>query len=61
MRSLSVNLGSFVMASIVVLALSLVLLQIGAFGEDPGGDIVLHPTTTPAVLDATRTPAPATE
>jgi hypothetical protein len=58
MRSLSVNVSSFLVATIVVMALSLGLLQIGAFGDRPGDNVVLNPTVTPAVLEATETPRP---
>lgn len=57
MSTLHLNLGSFLMASIVVLALSYGLLQAGAFGEQPGS-VVYAPTATPAVLEATATPEP---
>ena len=57
MRSLTVNASSFLVATIVVMALSLGLLQIGAFGDQPES-IVLNPTITPAVLEATETPLP---
>lgn len=57
MSTLHMNLGSFVMASIVVLVLSYALLQVGAFG-DASSEVVSGPTALPAVLDATATPAP---
>ncbi|MEX1195518.1 MAG: hypothetical protein WD904_12785 [Dehalococcoidia bacterium] len=60
MRSLSINVSSFLVATLVVMALSLGLMQIGAFGDNPGGNVVLNPTTTPAVLDSSATPQPAT-
>jgi hypothetical protein len=57
MSTLHLNLGSFLMASIVVLVLSYALLQIGAFADGPG-EVVYAPTATPAVLEATSSPAP---
>jgi hypothetical protein len=57
MRSLSVNAGSFIIASIVVLVLSFALMQTGTLGDEPAG-IALNPEATPAVLDANATPAP---
>ncbi|HUF53447.1 MAG TPA: hypothetical protein VMR52_06710 [Dehalococcoidia bacterium] len=57
MSTLHFNLGSFVMASIVVLVLSYGLLQAGAFGEQ-ASSIAYAPGQAPAVLEATATPAP---
>jgi hypothetical protein len=57
MSTLHLNVGSFLVASIVVLVLSYALLQIGAFADGPG-EVVYAPTATPAVLEATSSPAP---
>ncbi|HEY5639654.1 MAG TPA: hypothetical protein VIW01_06350 [Dehalococcoidia bacterium] len=59
MRSLPLNLAAFVTAAVLVMAVSLVMVQAGLFGDADGGSAVSNPTLTPAVLEATASPTPS--
>ncbi len=58
MRTFPLNLAAFVTAAVLVIAVSLVMVQVGAFTGGDGGDAVANPTQTPAALAASASPAP---
>ena len=59
MRSLPLNLAAFITAGVLVIAISFAMVQAGMFGDGGSGSAVTNPTQTPAVLEATASPAPS--